>query len=83
MSSNADAVDVRVPAGSPEEFQEDIELAIRCEVFPGELQQLRRRFDRDGKEAIRNAAADFIAEETPNREAYVDAMADAFEEVLG
>lgn len=81
--STDDAVDVRVPAGSPEEFREDIELAIRNEFFPGELQDIRRRFNRDGKEAIRGAAENFIAEETPNREAYVDAMADAFEEVLG
>ena len=80
---SSDAVDVRVPAGSPEEFRTDIELAIRNEFPPMKLRAIRQQFDRDGREAIRAAAENLIAEETPNREAYVDAMADAFEEVLG
>lgn len=75
--------DVRVPAGSPKEFRSDVELAILNEFPPMQLQAIRRKFSRDGREAIRSAAEDFIAEETDNREAYVDAMADAFEEVLG
>ena len=79
---SGETVDVRVPAGSPEEFQSDVELAILNEFPPDELRQLRQRFERDGREAIRAAAEDFIAEETDNREAYVDAMADAFVEAL-
>jgi hypothetical protein len=77
-----ETVDVQVPAGSPEEFQSDVELAIRNEFLPDELRQLRQRFERDGREAIRDAAEDYIGEETDNREAYVDAVADAFEAVL-
>jgi hypothetical protein len=75
---SGETVDVQVPAGSPEEFQSDVELAIRTEVPPDELRQLRQRLERDGRAAIRNLAEDYIAEETDNREAYVDAMADAF-----
>lgn len=83
MSSADDLTDVRVPAGSPDEFQGDVELAILDEFPPAELRRLRQKFARDGREAIREAAENFIAEETENREAYVDALADAFEEVLG
>ena len=75
-------VDIQVPACSPEEFQSDVEIAILNEFSPDELRQLRQRFERDGREAIRTAAEDFIAEETEDRKAYVDAMADAFIEVL-
>jgi hypothetical protein len=73
-----ETVDVQVTAGSPEEFQSDVELAIRTEFPPDELRELRQRLERDGRAAIRNLAEEYIAEETANREAYVDAMADAF-----
>jgi len=74
---------VKVPAGSPDEFQGDVELAILQEFPPDELRRVRQRYNRDGREAIREAAEDFIAEETPNREEYLDALTAAFEEVLG
>lgn len=75
--------EVRVPAGTPEEFRADIELAIHAEVQPQELRALRQQYQQDGREPIRAAAENFIADDVENRDAYLDAMADAFEAALG
>lgn len=83
MSADSETQEVRVPAGSPEEFQADVELALQTEFPPDELRTLRQKYSQEGQlEELREAAEDFIAEETPNREAYLDAMVAAFREVL-
>jgi len=84
MSTEPETENVRIPAGTPDEFQADIELVLQTEFPPDELRALRQKYSQDGQlEEMRDAAEDFIAEETPNREAYLDAMVAAFEEVLG
>lgn len=68
---------------TPAEFREQVRSGLHGEFTPAEFQVLKRMYAVDGTDALKSAARDQLPDDLEDREAYVDAMAEAFEAEVG
>lgn len=72
------------PTADPDAFRSQLETGLTLAYPPEELRKLAQEYNAEDDDAdpIREEADRLLATGIDNREAYVDALADAFEEVL-